>query len=201
MFYSVDIFKNAGSTLDANTSAIIIGVVQALATFIACVLMDRAGRRLLLLLSSLVMSISLLFMALYYFLEDKLGTSFHQDFNWLPLVSLVLFVFAFSIGFGPIPWLVAGEVLPNRVKGITSGMATSFNWICLFIVAKFFINVVATVHEEGTYLILAMVCLLGSVFVGFFIPETNGKTLQEIEAIFNGENMEVEINSIQASSE
>lgn len=83
------------------------------------------------------MTVSLASLGGYFYVKDYL----HQEvgaIGWLPLGSLGLFILSFSLGFGPIPWLMMGEILPAKIRGTAASVATGFNWSCTFIVAKTF---------------------------------------------------------------
>ena len=114
MFYTVSIFDAAKSSVNSNLATIIVGIVQMLVTLLACFLMDKMGRRLLLLVSALSMAVAMSIMSVYYFLLDSRGAAFNDDFGWIPLVAILLFIVAFSIGYGPIPWLLMSELIPIR---------------------------------------------------------------------------------------
>lgn len=114
IFYTKNIFKSTGSDLDENLATIIVGIVQFLATCSSIFLVDRAGRKILLLISSTLMSVSLVVLGIFFQLQDN-GKG--DGIGWLPLVCLMIFITAFSIGYGPIPWMMLGELIPQKVKG------------------------------------------------------------------------------------
>jgi len=183
IFYTVDIFESAGSSLDSNVSSIIVGVVQVAATLLSVFVVDRLGRRVLLLVSDVVMCISLVLLGLFFKLDDG-GNA--DNIGWLPLVSLITFVIAFSIGFGPLPWMMLGELLPPKIKGLTASLATMFNWLLAFLVTRFFKNVLSALGAAWCYWCFAIVCAVGTVFVFIFVPETKGKSIEEIQRHFGG---------------
>lgn len=112
IFYTTSIFKDAGSTIDESLCTIIVGVVNFIAVFIATVLIDRLGRKILLYISDAAMILTLATLGAFFYLKS----SGHDVSNigWLPLASFVIFVVGFSLGFGPIPWLMMGEILPGK---------------------------------------------------------------------------------------
>ncbi|CAG7826804.1 unnamed protein product [Allacma fusca] len=183
-FYTVDIFKSAGSSLDGNVATIIVGSVQVLATFLSLVLVDRAGRRVLLLVSDAVMAIALMALAIYFFLDEDTKLTW----GMLPLISLVVFVTSYSIGFGPVPWMMMGEILPNHVIGTASAIATSFNWFFTFLVIRFFADLQILIGTNWAYVFFSCFCVAGICFVFFFVPETKGKSLDEIQLLFVSKN-------------
>ena len=106
IFYSTGIFKDAGSTIEPDLATIIVGLMIALSTAVSMLLVDRLGRKVLLLFSDALMGVCLLALGVFFYLKSANGA---DDIGWLPLVSLMLFFFAFSVGFGPIPWLMMSK--------------------------------------------------------------------------------------------
>lgn len=178
------IFKSAGSSLSSETSSIIIGVVQVVATLIASILMDKAGRKMLLIISSSVMTISAGALG-YYFYEKKFNEEFATDhLSWLPLLALVLFISSFSLGYGPIPWLMMGELFSADVKELAGSIATAFNWTLSFVVTSIFTSLQNTIHDYGVYWLFSGICALNLLFCLTIVKETKGKSLEEISAMF-----------------
>jgi sugar porter (SP) family MFS transporter len=189
IFYTTTIFESAGSqAISPNDATILVGFVQVVATFAACLLTDRAGRRLLLVISGIGCGLSLVSMSTFYFVSSS-NETFKSTYEWIPIVALISFIIAFSLGMGPIPWLLMGELLPAHVKSIASGLSSSFNWMCAFLITFFFNYLIQGLSDSGTYLLFAIISFVSSVFVIFLLPETRGKSLQEIENLFRGESM------------
>ncbi|XP_049877868.1 facilitated trehalose transporter Tret1-like [Pectinophora gossypiella] len=180
IFYAAKIFKGAGGSIDANLSSVIIGIVNFISTFIATAIIDRLGRKMLLYISSVSMITTLVALGAYFYLKENAGMDVSAC-SWLPLACLVIYVLGFSIGFGPIPWLMLGEILPSKIRGTAASLATAFNWTCTFLVTKSFQNMIAAINMCGTVWVFAGLCLFGLFFVIFFVPETRGKSLEEIE--------------------
>jgi SP family facilitated glucose transporter-like MFS transporter 8 len=184
IFYSVDIFNAAGSTLDPNVAAIIVGVVQVVVTYIASAVVDRAGRRVLLLLSASIMGLCLAILGLYFYLKNK-GDDV-SGIGWLPLLCVTVYIVMFSLGFGPLPWMMMGEVFAPSVKGTASSIAVCTNWTLTFIVTFSFGKLVEGLGEEWTFWLFAIICGVATIFIFYIVPETKGKTLTEIQRILNG---------------
>merc|ERR1712218_666276 len=107
---------------------------------------DKLGRRVLLLLSAGLMVISISLLGLYFFINENLDNkTVAAKISWLPVTSLSVFVSVFSIGFGPIPWLMMSELFSPEVKSVASSISTTFNWTLAFLVTKFFSNMVVGV--------------------------------------------------------
>jgi len=188
MFYSGKIFEQAGSSLNDNVENIIVGAVQIVATIIAALVMDKAGRRILLNLSSSIMVLSISVLGVYFYIasipENK---KLAESLDLLPVASLSLFVFAFSIGFGPIPWLMMSELFSPEVKPLASSISTSFNWTLAFLVTKFFSTLSVKLTQAGAFWCFGGFTILTFLFCLFFVPETKGKSLDEIQQLFRSD--------------
>ncbi|TMW45765.1 hypothetical protein DOY81_009155 [Sarcophaga bullata] len=114
IFYTVPIFKSAGSTLDPSLCSIIVGFVQVSMTFASSLLIEKAGRKSLLLFSSTIMTICLAILGSYFDMKDS-GKDV-SSLGWLPLLCVVMFMVTFSMGYGPVPWLMMGELFLPDVK-------------------------------------------------------------------------------------
>ena len=167
--------RDAGIS-NANVSAIAIGVVQIIGTGISCLIVDKLGRRILLMFSTAVMCVSMI----------VLGASrYFSGFpNYITLICLCCFITGFALGMGPIPWLIMSEIFPTKVRGVASGVAAQVNWLGAFIIMKFYVNMEDAMHPYGCYWFFAAVSLSAVVYVFIFLPETKGKTLEEVEALF-----------------
>jgi SP family facilitated glucose transporter-like MFS transporter 8 len=186
IFYSVDIFDAAGSTLDPKVAAIIVGVVQVVVTYAASAMVDRAGRRVLLLLSASIMALCLAILGLYFFLKNK-GDDV-SGIGWLPLLCVTVFIVMFSLGFGPLPWMMMGEVFAPNVKGAASSIAVCTNWIMVFLVTYSFGRLVDGLGEHSTFWLFAVICGIATAFIFYLVPETKGKSLAEIQRILNADS-------------
>ncbi|XP_069743985.1 solute carrier family 2, facilitated glucose transporter member 8 isoform X2 [Narcine bancroftii] len=197
MFYAETIFEQANFK-NSREGSVIVGVVQVVFTAIAALIMDKAGRKILLAISALIMSISTAIFGAYFIIwqENINNSSLHKVDNansvsvapdaptWLPLACLVIFIAGFAIGCGPIPWLVMSEIFPVRVRGIASGVCVLTNWSTAFLVTKEFHDLLETITQYGTFWLFSSFCFMNFLFTIFFVPETKGKTLEQIEAHF-----------------
>lgn len=145
-------------------------------------IVDRLGRRILLLLSSSIMAVCTILLGVYFYLANSENHD-ASNLGWLPIVSLCLFIIMFSLGFGPIPWLMVGELFAADIKGIAGSLSGSFNWLLAFIVTKTFSNLREAVGLGETFWIFSGLTVIGTIFVFFIVPETKGKTLQEIQVM------------------
>ncbi|KAK7868994.1 hypothetical protein R5R35_013912 [Gryllus longicercus] len=179
VFYTVEIFEDAKSVVPAPYAAIIIGVVEVIATYLASVLVDRWGRRFLLLTSAVGTTACHASLAMYYaFLHHGYDL---DDFSWLPLLFIALFIVNCACGFGPLPWFMMAELTPTEHKNWAAGMTGFLNWGSMFLVLKLFPTLTTYLGEYVAFAIFSLNCLLASFFVFFWVPETKGKTLEEIQ--------------------
>ncbi|VVC44860.1 Hypothetical protein CINCED_3A012419 [Cinara cedri] len=183
IFYAESIFKEGGSEIvSPKTSSIIIGVLQVIFTFASALLVDKAGRRVLLLISDSVMAVCLAGLGYFFFLKHN-GVS---ALNFIPLVSLGVYISTFSLGFGPIPGVMMGELFSPDVKGLALGIVCVIASLLEFVVVKMYQNLLNWFGYAVTFWIFAGFCVLGTVFVWFLVPETKNKSLQEIQNELNG---------------
>ncbi|XP_053970928.1 facilitated trehalose transporter Tret1-like [Hylaeus volcanicus] len=183
IFYASDIFKSAGNSLKPEYSTILVGVMQVLAVFVSTLIIDHLGRRILLLASIIFLFLTSFALGVYFYLHDN--TDDTSSIEWLPLASICIFIIMFSLGFGPIPWMMMGEIFGPEVKGIASSTATLLNWVMVFIITKFYINLKEAIYESGTFWLFSVICAIGIFFVYFLVPETKGKSLEKIQMELN----------------
>lgn len=99
---------------------------------------------------------------------------------------MIIYNLAFCIGYGPIPWAVNAELFPKEAQGVMSSVAALFNWACAFLVSKFSTNVEDEIHASGLYFLFGSICAAGIFFVLLIVPETKGKTPDDMKLYFMG---------------
>ena len=179
IYYAPTIFQFAGfhSASSAILATVGIGMINVLLTIVALWLLDRAGRRPLLLygLTGMVISLGVLG---YAFLSPSLSNVVAS----VAVVSLAVYVACFAIGLGPVFWLMIAEIYPLRIRGRAMGVATMANWGSNLIIALTFLSLLHALGRAWTFWLYAIVGVLGWIFVYKMVPETKGRTLEEIEA-------------------
>lgn len=191
IFNTFTIFQAAGSSLPSDVAAIIVSLVQMIMSGVAALIVDRAGRKPLLMLSSGFMALCLI--ALGYYFKMKDDGSDVASLGWLPLTSLTLFMIAFSIGLGPVPWMLTSELFPAETKANASGVAVTLNWFLVFLVTKTFPMMTLQMGMGGTFWLFAAIMVIATVFTFFLVPETKGKTMEEIQDELNGKSKPVQL--------
>lgn len=179
LFYANNIFEASGSDIPSEVSSIIIGAVQFASSFVTPLIVDRLGRKILLIFSAIGMFISETALGVYFYLNDETDTDV-EGISWLPVVSLVLYIITYNCGFGPLPWTVMGEIFPSNVRSVASATTASICWLLGFILTKFFSQVSDEIGMAGSFWLFAGFCVLAAVFVITYVPETKGKTLAQI---------------------
>jgi len=182
VFKTVSVFESVGSSIDKYVCTAIVGGVQLVATGISISLVDQAGRRPLLIISGLVMALSMGSLALYL----NYASSVPNTWRWLPLVAIIGSFIGYSVGYATIPFCIMGEILPARTRSVAGALSSSFNLTCLFLVLKFYTSLADMMGYPGVYWLFAAVNFFGIIFVFCFLPETKGKSLEEIEKMFEG---------------
>jgi sugar porter (SP) family MFS transporter len=186
IYYAPTIFQFAGlAEATASIAATVgVGVVHVLVPLIARWLVDRAGRRPLLLWSLAGMGIAMLILGVGFALENSGAGVAAVSLGQITAASLILYVAAFALGLGPIFWLLIAEIYPLSVRGLAMSLATVTNWAANFIIAATFLSLVDLIGESGVFLLYAVVALFAWIFIFKLVPETKGLSLEQIEAYF-----------------
>lgn len=177
--YATTIFIRSGSDLDADLSSIILGVVQLVMSIFPSLIVDRVGRRPLLFLSFAGCALSLAAEGVYFYLKDVAGKDV-SSLGWLPLTALIFFIVVYMLGLGPVPWAMVSEMLPVSVKGKAMCIIT-FEYAFVQLMSVKLFQVIS--YKWGDYVsfwIFGSICVVGCFFVLFCLPETKGKSFQQI---------------------
>lgn len=179
MYYAPVIFREAGlgSADTALLATVSVGVVNVLATFIAVWLLDRAGRKPLLYAGFGGMFLSLAAVGIIFASSSQPGGGTGAAI--VPAVWLYVACFAFSLG--PVPWLMMTEVFPLSIRGRAVGLVTMAGWGSNIIISLSFLPLMETMGISSTFWAYAVISFLGIFFVWRLVPETKGRTLEEIE--------------------
>lgn len=171
--YAEEIFHAAGFDISSVLKNIAwTGSVNLAFTFVALGVVDRAGRRPLMLLGSAGLAI----------IYTVIGFCYHSEVKGLPMLLLVLAAIAcYSMSLAPVTWVVISEIFPNRIRGAAMAVAVSSLWIACFVLTITFPMLNKMLGPDGTFWLYAAICVAGFIFIKLKLPETKGKSLEQIE--------------------
>jgi SP family arabinose:H+ symporter-like MFS transporter len=172
-----EVFSSAGqNTNSAFFQSVLVGIVNLLLTCVAIWLVDRAGRKTLILLGTAIQTIALAGVAYLYF-EKGPGLGI--------LVGIMAFVAGHAIGNGAVCWVIISEIFPTKIRGAAMSVATTAIWIFAYLVNQFFPVMQKYLLSRGTFLIFAAMAAANFVFVAAVVPETKGYSLEEISHLWH----------------
>lgn len=186
-FYAVQIFEDSGANMDKHMATLLTGVVRLIFTIVSAGLLRRCGRRPLTFISSVGCGITMLVLGTYMFFRTTwLDEGVPLQYTWVPVASILLFTITSVMGYLVVPWVMIGEVYPTQVRGAMGGLTTCTAHFSIFLVVKTYPILQDLVSNYGAFWFYGVVSLLGTVFFYAYVPETKGRTLQEIEEYFSG---------------
>ncbi len=165
-------FKYAGNAILATLG---IGVINVLFTIIALPLIDRWGRRPLLLSGLLGMFISLFIMGVAFYFPT------FAALRWVAVASMIIYIASFAMSLGPIMWLIISEIFPLNIRGVGASLAISASWGFNMLVSLTFLTLIQSIGTSHTFWLYAALCVLAWIFVYLFVPETKNCSLEQIE--------------------
>ncbi|GAB4841191.1 hypothetical protein Ancab_021935 [Ancistrocladus abbreviatus] len=179
-FYTSSIFESAGFSSSIGTIA--YAIIQVVVTAFGATLIDKTGRKPLILVSAAGLVCGCLLAAISFYL--KAHEVAIKAAPILAVTGILLYIASFSVGMGAIPWVVMSEIFPINVKGMAGSLATLVNWFGAWAVSYTF-NFLMSWSSYGTFLLYAAINALAIIFVVKVVPETKGRTLEEIQAAIN----------------
>ncbi|WP_206301795.1 sugar porter family MFS transporter [Streptomyces sp. AcE210] len=186
-YYAPEVFKSAGlQTNDAMSSTVLIGVTLVAATLVSMWLIDRVGRRTLLLTGASAMTVLL----------ASIGLVFRSTHPSAPLLlALILgYVAFFAVSFGTITYVIISEIFPTHIRGVAASIATFALWGGNYLVSQFFPMLVEGIGSSSTFFIFSGISLLALLFTVALVPETKNRSLEEIERELYGNRHPVDID-------
>jgi len=174
IMFSPEIFKAAGSAQgDSVMQAMVVGLVNFLMTIVALWLVDKKGRKTLLLWGAVGMIISLAYLTFEFAKPVQNGAGV--------LVALLVYISFFAASFAPVMWVIISEIYPNRIKGLAMSFSTAVSWLCTFLTIYFAPVIQGSLGLSYLFGIFGVFSIIAFVFVKIWIPETKGKSLEQIE--------------------
>lgn len=184
LYYATDIFKGMGMSTDAALmQTIIVGAVNLVFTTIAILTVDRFGRRPLQIAGGCIMALSMIALGV----ELAVGAK-----GFGALLAMLVYTAGFAVSWGPVTWVLLSEIFPNQIRGSAMAVAVAMQWVANYIVSWSFpiLNnnpfLVRHFHHGFVYWIYALMSLLAALFVWRSVPETKGRTLEQMEALWTG---------------
>ncbi|XP_068192427.1 solute carrier family 2, facilitated glucose transporter member 6-like, partial [Antennarius striatus] len=200
LVYLETIFSKSNVPLDAEYDAALVGLVRLISVVISTLLIDKAGRKALLYTSSMLMFFSSLALTMNSHnkdcpscigpsnisvsLEYTTSSNGGNPANFIPLIGTMVFIFGYSMGWGTITWLLMSEVLPLVTRGVGSGVCVTVNWLTAFMITEVYTYLLDGFGLYVPYLLFMVVCVFCLLFNALCIPETRGRSLEEIENYF-----------------
>lgn len=187
IYFSATILKYTGiNTSQSIGEALFVGITNVVFTVIAILLLDRIGRRTLLITGTIGGTASLVLLGVYFF-----STALQQAASWVGLVALVCFMASFAIGLGPVFWLMISEIFPLGIRSKAMSVCTIANWTFNFLISYFFLALVSGIGKAGTFWLYAGFGTVATIFFALRVPETKDRTLEEIESDIGGKDVHV----------
>jgi sugar porter (SP) family MFS transporter len=174
IMFAPDIFQAAGSIKsDSIMQAMIVGMVNFLMTIVALWLVDKKGRKTLLLWGAVGMILSLAFLSYEFSKTVQNG--------FVVMAALLVYISFFAASFAPVMWVIISEIYPNRIKGLAMSFSTAISWLCTFLTVYFAPIIHGALGLHYLFGIFGVFSIIAFVFVKIWIPETKGKSLEQIE--------------------
>lgn len=181
VFYAIDIVEEAGVTMDPYFAIVTVALTRFFSSILVSFLSKKFGRRPLSIVSGAGMTLCMITLALYlFFVNNKTSVA------WLPITLLIAYFFTSTLGFLTMPFAMAAECFPGRIRGTATGLITCIAYIFNFVTVKVYPDMVTAMGSGGVFCFYGGMALLGTIFIVLCLPETKGKTLQEIEEYFGG---------------
>lgn len=177
IFYYIPLIVGNATGGEASSALmwpIIQGIILVLGSLFFLIIADKFNRRTLLTVGGFVMGLSFILPAILNLLIPNADPM-------MIVVFLSIYVAFYSFTWAPLTWVIVGEIFPLVIRGRASGLASSFNWIGSFLVGLMFPIMTAAMAQEAVFAIFGSICLLGVLFIRKVVPETRGRTLEEIE--------------------
>lgn len=182
LYYATDIFQGMGMTTNASLlQTIIVGAVNLTFTVVAILTVDRFGRRPLQIVGALIMAVSMIALGSAFWLGGK---------GMLALVSMLVYTAGFAVSWGPVTWVLLSEIFPNQIRGKAMALAVAAQWIANYLVSWTFPildkspYLVEHFHHGFAYWIYGVMGIAAALFMWKMVPETKGKTLEQMETLW-----------------
>jgi sugar porter (SP) family MFS transporter len=182
IYYAPTILKFTGlSSGSAITQALSVGITNLIFTIVAILILDRVGRRPLLIVGTIGCILTLGVLGAFF-----ASSWLQSNASWLALASLIGYIACYAIGLGPVFWLMISEIFPLRVKSAAMSTSTIANWASNFAVSSFFLSLTGAITKEGTFWLYGAFGVAALLFFVFKLPETKDRSLEQISSEVQG---------------
>ncbi|CAL8130246.1 unnamed protein product [Orchesella dallaii] len=195
-YFTVQTFEKTGSPFGSHISGVIIGVAQLLGTTLAACCVDKIGRKILLLSSFIIMTLTLIILSAFQQFKTEMD-ELSPNSGWIPLISFMIYHWAYSGGPYVLAWTVSSEVIPTNVIGSVTGLVTAVGWMSAFIMTRCYQDMIDGIGVSNSFWVFAIFSTIGTICVYFLVPETVGRNLENIHKQTAGENGETREHSKQ----
>ncbi|XP_050307280.1 facilitated trehalose transporter Tret1-like [Anthonomus grandis grandis] len=194
VIYSVKIFEVLKAPINSYYATICAGVAGLIGCILLMILVRFLGKRILMFIAQVGIFLNFFLLATYvYYLDvqnlddlEDFDPSIASKFSWVPLVTILSEIFFAYLLTYTLPWIIMGELYPNEIRDISSGLSAGIGYIIGFLANKTFLDLVSLITLAGTFWIYSIVGFMGLVLMYYFLPETEGKPLSEVLEHYRG---------------
>jgi sugar porter (SP) family MFS transporter len=177
IYYAPTILAKTGLTDNAAiTQTVFVGVTNVVFTVVAVLLLDKVGRRMLLLIGTAGLTVAIVFLGVFF-----ASPALQRGASYLALVALLVYIASFAVGLGPVFWLMISEIYPMGIRSKAMSVATVVNWAANFVVAGTFLTLISLISRQGTFFLFGGLGVLAFLFFAWKVPETKDKSLEQIQ--------------------
>lgn len=185
--YGARVILDTGIEIDSLLLTVYIGIFRVIATGLVGILMDKMGRKPPSIISGVGMGFAMFGLAYCVFSPPEM--------TWLPIFFILTYIFTSTLGFLAIPFVMVAEVYPMRFRGVSAGITTCCSYLMSFMLIKSYPVMVEAFGNGNVFIFYGVVSFVGCFYIWYLVPETKGKTLQEIENYFKGTGKDVLMNN------
>ncbi|XP_050311043.1 facilitated trehalose transporter Tret1-like [Anthonomus grandis grandis] len=180
--YLQHIFESSGSSLPATYSAMLVGVIQLMSATVGAQLVSKTGRKALIMVSNVFGMLGLIALGVFFYLKDDLSVDV-SALGYLPISSLVIYILVLNVGLSIQPWAMLAELFPPDIKAISATISTFTSFSLSFITTLGFPFMADSIGLACTFWVFAAILFLGSIFTFLVVPETGGKSIEEVQHV------------------
>lgn len=192
IYYLPPLFSTMG--VESNTQLVLFGILnvtQIVGVTTSLYTVDRYGRRPLLLVGSVGMTICHIIIAVLVGFYNKTWKT-HKDKGWVSVAFLFIYMLLFGMTWGPVPWAMPSEIFPSVLRGESVAWSTCSNWFNNFIIGLITPPLVSRILGFGAYIFFAVWCALSGIWTWFCLPETKGRSLEDMDRVFGDRTAEAD---------